>query len=187
MGKIPWYGRAILDFEVDIVNYQQLTRRGVLCAIALTGLKPIVATEAHSADKNAIQAILEAFVVAWNKHDMKAMSELFSEDSDFVVVTAQHLRGRQEIYRYHDDLHKGLFKDSQRKARWEDLRFIRKDVAIGHIYFEHPDPKATGRASRTALALVVLSKDKNKWWIVSFQNTLKYGPPLPEQFPEKPK
>ena len=169
------------------MKYRQLTKKAILSGLLLTVVVPGVATETHSADKEAIQAILQGFVVAWDKHDMNAMSKLFSEDADFVVVTAQHLRGRPEIFRYHDDLHKGLFQDSQRKARWDDLRFIRRDVAIGHIYFEHPDPKATGRASRTALALVVLTKDRNKWWIVSFQNTLKYGPPLPEQFPEVPK
>ena len=159
----------------------------LVTCMAFLAACPAGAAETHSADRRAIQAILDAFTVAWNKHDMKAMSELFREDADFVVVTAQHLRGRQEIYRYHDDLHKGLFQDSQRKARWEDLRFIREDVALGHIYFEHPDPKATGRASRTALALVVLTKEKKKWWIASLQNTLKYGPPLPEQFSVAPK
>jgi uncharacterized protein (TIGR02246 family) len=139
--------------------------------------------DSRAADEQAIQQILGDWVAAWNAHDMRKMADLYSEDADFVVITAQHLRGRKEIYAYHDELHKGVFKDSQRKARWTDLRFIRPDVCIGHIYFEPPDPNATGRGTRTALALVVMTKEDGKWWITSFQNTLKYGPPLPQQFP----
>jgi uncharacterized protein (TIGR02246 family) len=137
--------------------------------------------ESRVADEHAIQQLLQDWVAAWNAHDMRKMADLYSEDADFVVITAQHLHGREEIYSYHNELHKGLFKDSQRKASWTDLRFIRPDVSVGHIYFEPPDPKATGRATRTALALVVMTKESGKWQIVSFQNTLKDGPPLPEQ------
>jgi uncharacterized protein (TIGR02246 family) len=138
-----------------------------------------------AADKQAIQQILDDWVSAWNAHDMRKMASLYSEDADFVVITGQHLRGREAIYSYHDELHKGIFKDSQRKATWTDLRLIRPDVSVGHIYFEPPDPKAAGRNARTALALVVMTKEIDKWLIVSFQNTLKYGPPLPEQFPTR--
>jgi uncharacterized protein (TIGR02246 family) len=67
------------------------------------------------ADRQAIQKILDDWVAAWNKHDMRAMTDLFSEDADFAVITARHLKGRKEIFEYHDDLHKrGL--TGQRKA-----------------------------------------------------------------------
>ena len=151
-------------------------------ALALSATVAFGAKDPHAEDRQAIQKTLDQWVEAWNKHDMRAMSDLFSEDADFTVITAKHLKGRKEIFEYHDELHKSG-STSQRKATWEDLRFVRPDVAIGHVYFEPPDPKVTGKGSRTALALVVMTREKGKWWIAALHNTLKYGPPLPEQSP----
>src|SRR5207244_3131922 len=110
-------------------------------------------------DEQAIQKILADFVAAWNQHDMKLWSELFTDDADFVVVTAKHLKGRDEIFTYHDELHKGPFKDHQMKAGWQDVRFLHNDVALGHVKFEPGNDKM----KRTALATAVLVKQNGKW------------------------
>ena len=134
-------------------------------------------------DERAIQKVLVDFVAAWNQHDMKLWSELFTDDADFVVVTAKYLKGREEIFKYHDELHKGPFKDHQMKASWQDMRFPRDDVALGHVKFE----PGNNKMKRTALATVVVVKQNGRWLIAAFHNTLLYGPPLPEQFPPNSK
>ena len=161
------------------MSYRKICFAIFLGIVAFSANAAFAVNDPHKADRQAIQKILDAWVAARNTLDMRAMSDLFSEDADFVVITAKHLKGREEIFEYHDNLYKG--HTNQRKATWVDLRFIRRDVAIGHMYFEPADPKATGLSSRTALALVVMTKEKGKWWIVALHNTLKYGPPLPEQ------
>jgi uncharacterized protein (TIGR02246 family) len=128
--------------------------------------------ETRPEDEQAIQKVLADFVAAWNQHDMKLWSELFTDDADFIVVTAKHLKGRDEIFKYHDELHKGPFKDHQMKAGWQDVRFLRDDVALGHVKFEPGNDKM----KRTALATVVLVKQNGRWLITAFQNTLLYGP-----------
>ena len=69
------------------------------------------------------------------------------------------------------------------KASWQDMRFPRDDVALGHVKFEPGNDKM----KRTALATAVLVKQNGRWLITAFHNTLLYGPPLPEQFPPNSK
>jgi uncharacterized protein (TIGR02246 family) len=135
--------------------------------------------QARTENEQAIQKVLSDFVAAWNQHDMKLWSQLFTDDADFVVITAKHLRGRDEIFKHHDELHKGPFKDHAMKAGWQDVRFLRADVALGHVKFEPGNDKM----KRTALGTVVLVKQNGRWFITAFHNTLLYGPALPEQFP----
>src|SRR2546425_6333334 len=121
-------------------------------------------------DEHAIQQVLLDFVAAWNHHDMKAWSNLFTDDADFVVITAKHLKGRDEIARYHEGLHQGPFRSHQMRAGWEDIRFLRGDVALGHIKFE----PGNDETKRTARATAVLVKQNGNWLITAFQNTLLY-------------
>jgi uncharacterized protein (TIGR02246 family) len=148
-----------------------------LCLLA-SGL-PNAARAQSQSEEQAIQQVLVTFVDRWNQHDMRTWSTLFTDDADFVVITAKHLRGRKEIEEYHALLHQGPFKTHQMKARWEDIRFLKEEVAVGHIKFE----PGNADAKRTALATAVLLKANGRWLISAFQNTLLYGPPLPEQFP----
>lgn len=133
--------------------------------------------ESHAKDEQAIQKVADDFIGAWNRHDMKAFSNLYTEDADVVVITGKHLKGRDEIFKYHDDLHKGVFKDRRGSATLKDLRFIRPDVAIGHVAFEGASTLTSGdeRGKTTALATVVLAKQQGRWLVTAFHNTLLSG------------
>lgn len=128
-------------------------------------------------DEQAIQKLLADSTLAWNRHDMKAFSELFTDDADFVVISGKHLKGRDEIFTYHDQLHKGAFKDRQQASKWKDLRFVRPDVAIGHVAFEATSTSGDETLRRTALATVVLAATGGRWMITALHNTLLTGPP----------
>jgi uncharacterized protein (TIGR02246 family) len=88
------------------------------------------------------------------------------------------MMGRNEIFTYHDGLHKGVFKERTLTARWKDLRFIGADVAIGHIAFAGRASSGDERRNTTALATVVLVKQQGRWLIAAFHNTFlenQYG------------
>jgi uncharacterized protein (TIGR02246 family) len=155
----------------------------LLAMLCIVSFASVCQAQARTEDEQAIQKVLADFVAAWNQHDMKVLSELFTDDADFVVISAKHLKGRDEIFKYHNELHKGPFKDHQMKAGWQDMRFLRNDVALGHVKFEPGNDKT----KRTALATVVLVKQDVRWLITGFQNTLLYGPPMPEQSPPNSK
>jgi uncharacterized protein (TIGR02246 family) len=171
-------GSSLLGRQMHAFSLSSLV--GMLCVLVFASVS---LAQARTEDEQAIQKVLVDFVAAWNQHDMKLWSELFTDDADFVVVTAKHLKGREEIFKYHDELHKGPFKEHQMKASWPDMRFIGNDVALGHVKFEPGNDKM----KRTALATAVLVKQNGKWLITAFHNTLLYGPSLPEQFPPNSK
>ena len=152
----------------------------LICFAVSLFLVPVAGTtpkQSNKEDAQAIQKVLADFTGAWNRHDMRAFSELFTDDADFVVISGKHLKGRVEIFTYHDGLHKGVFKDRQQSSKWNDLRFIRPDVAIGHVAFEATSTSGDERLKRTALATVVLTKRGRRWLITALQNTLLSGPP----------
>jgi len=178
-----YFRSASLCFVVAKGEMRAFLLSSLLAIFCIVPFSSAAQPESGSEDEQAIQKVLVDFVAAWNQHDMKLWSELFTDDADFVVVTAKHLKGREEIFKYHDELHKGPFKDHQMKASWQDMRFPRDDVALGHVKFEPGNDKM----KRTALATVMLLKQNGKWLITAFHNTLLYGPPLPEQFPPNSK
>jgi uncharacterized protein (TIGR02246 family) len=151
-----------------------------LLSVRVAGTTP---ERSNVEDEQAIQKVLADFTGAWNRHDMIAFSELFTDDADFVVISGRHLKGRAEIFTYHDELHKGVFKDRRQSSKWNDLRFIRPDVAIGHVAFEATSTFGDETLKRTALATVVLTKKRGTWLITALQNTLLSGPPPGELSP----
>ena len=146
-------------------------------SLFMGGVAGAAPVPSQTEDEQAIQKLLADFTGAWNRHDMKAFSELFTNDADFVVISGKHLKGRGEIFTYHDQLHKGAFKDRQQSSKWKDLRFIRPDVAIGHVAFEANSTSGDETLRRTALATVVLAHTGGGWLITALHNTLLSGPP----------
>jgi ketosteroid isomerase-like protein len=54
--------------------------------------------ELRAKDEQTIQKVPDDFSGAWNRHDMKAYSDLFTEDADVVVINGKHMKGRNEIF-----------------------------------------------------------------------------------------
>ena len=146
-------------------------------SLFMGGVAGAAPVRSEGEDEQAIQKLLAESTGAWNRHDMKAFSELFTNDADFVVISGRHLKGRGEIFTYHDQLHKGAFKGRQQSSKWQDLRFIRPDVAIGHVAFEATSTSGDKTLRRTALATVVLANTGGRWSITALHNTLLSGPP----------
>lgn len=63
---------------------------------------------------NRVTVISDSEVALENLATASQRSWFYSTIFLVIVVTAKHLKGREEIFKYHDELRKGLFKDSQR-------------------------------------------------------------------------
>jgi uncharacterized protein (TIGR02246 family) len=167
-----------------------LARFLLIAAFAGIAFVSVSQTESsNSADERSIKEIASNFAAAWNRHDMRAFSDLCTVDADFVVITGKHLKGREEIFAYHDELHKGLFRNRALSAELKDLRFIRPDVAIGHLGFQGRDTAGDTRRNTSALATIVVVKQNDQWLISAFHNTLLTGPaggalPLDDKRPQ---
>jgi uncharacterized protein (TIGR02246 family) len=129
----------------------------------------------HSADTKAIQDIEARWQDGWNRHDIAALANLFTEDADFVTVIGRWCKGRKDFYDYHVLLHKVMFKDSIWKTTNTQIRFLKPDVAVAHVNWDITgDRNADGTTrpnSRDGIFTQVLMKENGQWKISASQNT----------------
>jgi uncharacterized protein (TIGR02246 family) len=65
-------------------------------------------------DEEAVRRTVNEFAETWNRHDIEALAKLFVPDAQFVIITAQRWKGREEIQRYLSHLHATVPKGSAR-------------------------------------------------------------------------
>lgn len=126
------------------------------------------------------EAIATRFQVAWNRHDMDALSALMAEDVVFVNVGALRLDGREEFRKFHADLHETVMAGSVLSTRSVDARLIRPDVAIVHWDWSlQGDRNRDGesRPPREGTFILVLEYRDGRWRIAAAQNTNRSPPP----------
>ncbi len=59
-------------------------------------------------DEAAVRAVVSEFAKMWNRHDMKAMHELNTEDVEWINVAGNHWRGNAAVYKGHDTIHRTI-------------------------------------------------------------------------------
>ena len=64
---------------------------------------------------------------------MKAFTELFAEDAEFVNVVGLWWKGRDEIRKAHEFTHAKMFKDSQLTISEASVRFPADTIAIAPL------------------------------------------------------
>lgn len=83
-----------------------------------------------AADSTEVTHIVESFAECWNRHDMNAFAELFSEDAEFVNVVGLWWKGRAEIKAAHEFTHQTIFKNSRLTIAEINTRFPAPQMAI---------------------------------------------------------
>jgi len=135
----------------------------------------------QSNDEKAIRELNAAAEAAWNKHDAVAMDQPFIEDCDFVNVFGEWISGHDNLVKTHAFLFAGPLRESYRRFNLEKLRFLRPDVAVVHLRGLNTDRNGKLlEGDEGAMGVLVMVKERGKWWIVAGQNTLVR--PLPEAF-----
>ncbi|MYM90823.1 SgcJ/EcaC family oxidoreductase [Rugamonas sp. FT82W] len=143
-----------------------------LLAALTTGPSP--AQAAPSDDELAIQQAESRWQDAWNRHDMDALSSLFTDDADFVQVNGRRWVGPAEIKKNHALVHEMMFKDSVWTNLKLDVRFLKPDVAIAHQTWGlrgDRNPDGTPRTPREGLFTQVFVKRGDRWLISAAHNT----------------
>lgn len=156
-----------------------------LLTISLAFLLMASTASAADPDEEAVRLTVSRFAEAWNRHDMDGFGALFAPDADFVNVTGQWWKGRQDIQRRHAFLHgtiptegvpealprnHGIFKESTYQFDRIDVRFISKDVAIAHGAWTMRADARTAEP-RHGLMTFTLTRDDDHWLFSAAQNT----------------
>jgi uncharacterized protein (TIGR02246 family) len=126
-------------------------------------------------DESAVRALVYEFANTWNRHDMKAMHELDTEDVEWINVVGHHWRGKAAVYKGHDAIHKGMVANTSMSVEAVIIRSIAPTVALAVATMKFGpslDPRwPVGPASKTRGTFTMVKRD-GIWKIAHFQNTV---------------
>lgn len=86
----------------------------------------------NDADENAIRAIHRRMIDAWNAGDGAAFAAPFTDAADFVVWEGTHLKGRQEIAVFTQQIFDTVVKGSRLEGEVRFVRFLSPVLAVMH-------------------------------------------------------
>ena len=75
-----------------------------------------------------INALIENFTIAWNRHNAKEFAELFVNDGEWTDVLGQHVKGQEQIEKLHEYPFKSVLKDATLTIISIRNRFLAKDI-----------------------------------------------------------
>jgi uncharacterized protein (TIGR02246 family) len=130
-------------------------------------------SSSQSADEAAIRSLYQQLLDGWNKSSGEAFAGPFAEDSDLVGFDGTHLKGRQEIASFHQQLFDTHLKGTRLVGKIKNTRFLTSDVALmyavsGTIMAGQTDIEPERNSVQT---LVATKGNKGKWLLAAFQNT----------------
>jgi uncharacterized protein (TIGR02246 family) len=130
---------------------------------------------ASPSDEQAIRAVVTEYSATWNRHDMGAMAELFTDDAHWVNIVGWHWRGKTAVVTGHEEIHSTFFHKTEIGIAGVELRTIAPGVAAAVVLlkvgpFTPPDgvrrPESEDRLS------LVLTKRNGRWRITHGHNTV---------------
>jgi uncharacterized protein (TIGR02246 family) len=140
--------------------------------------KPSLAEiEVPSADETEIQFLLRDLIDAWKLGDAKAYGARFRPDGTFTNVNGGFYIGREEFDLRHEEVFRGVFKETELSLTIRNICFVRSDVALVDIdvgvfgcVARPPGVQITSDGALRTCLLMVLTKDRGEWWIAAYHN-----------------
>jgi uncharacterized protein (TIGR02246 family) len=118
----------------------------------------------NSADEDAIRAIPQRMIDAWNKGSGAGFAAPFTEDADFVAFEGTHLKGRQEIASFHQQIFDTVVKGSRLEGGAKFVSFLNPQLAVMHSIALVTLPGQKGPSpSRDSMQLFVVAKRDGEW------------------------
>ncbi len=120
--------------------------------------------------RQEIQARIDEFTAAWNRHDTEQMSALWTEDGDLINPFGRKAEGRDEVRRLFADEHAGVMKQSKHEMKVASVRMV------GEVALVDMDSTVTGMRNPESGAdlpplklhiFAVMTKQDGKWMILS--------------------
>lgn len=117
------------------------------------------------------EAVLAAYVAAWNAHDMKAFANLFSEDADYVNAYGEWWRGREALQGKNSEAHASFYARTRMRTESPVVRPIGDNMVLVQArWILHGDTRAK-RDERHGFVTLVMTNEEERWLIRLAQNT----------------
>ena len=138
---------------------------------AMTNTQPTFSAD----DESAVRALVNEFANTWNRHDMKAMHELDTEDVEWINVVGHYWQGKATVFKGHVAIHKGMSATTNLSVESASIRSIAPTVAVAVAtlhFVPAPDPRYPWLAAAKTRASFAMVKRDGIWKIALFQNTV---------------
>ena len=128
--------------------------------------------DSKSHDEAAIRSLYERMMDGWNEGSGNDFAAPFTDDADFVGFDGTHLRGRQEIALFHQQLFDKFIKGSRLVGKIRSIRFLTHYIIVmvavgGTVMAEQSDIEPERNSIHTLVAI----KHDGKWHFTAFQNS----------------
>lgn len=124
----------------------------------------------QSADKALIRANVEQMAKGWNTKSSAEFAKPFAENADYVVNNGMHIKNFPANVSGLQHLFETIEKNTVVTYTVEQISFLRPEVAVVHVVGEMKDRVDTTQSGKGRITLV-MTKEKGKWMIATFQNT----------------
>ena len=125
-------------------------------------------------DEAAVRAVVNEFADSWNRHDMKAMHAVDTEDVEWINVVGQYWRGKETVFNGHTAIHKGMSAKTSMSVESMAIRSIAPGVAVAVAtmhFTASSDPRYPWVVAAKTRGSYTMVKRDGMWKIAHFQNT----------------
>lgn len=125
----------------------------------------------HTEDRAAIAALISDIERGFNTNDAELLTGQLAMNASTVNVVGSRTTNRDAALAVSRLGLQGPLRDEIAEYELADLIFIRPDVAVAH---KHAWAVENGRRATGApamVALYILTREKDRWWVVARQNT----------------
>jgi uncharacterized protein (TIGR02246 family) len=65
-----------------------------------------------ASEQTEIRAVVARYAEAWNRHDIAALADILTDDTDLINIVGMHWRGRAAVLKGHDVYQRAFFRDT---------------------------------------------------------------------------
>ena len=139
-----------------------------------------------TADKQAIEKQVDAFIKGWNNHNFADFKTYATDDAEWVNVVGMYWKNLKEVQYAHQYFHDRMFKNVPLTKNWITIRFITRDVAIAHVNTKagaYTTPGGINVPESDNMATMTFIKKYGDWFITACENVTideraKHGDPV---------
>ncbi|MEO7487287.1 MAG: SgcJ/EcaC family oxidoreductase [Ferruginibacter sp.] len=130
--------------------------------------------------EKSIRSVIQKQEEAWNKHDIDAMSNFFTDDATLVNFLGMFWKSKAEIAENLIRINEDVFKHTSIKYELKQIKFVTNDVAIANLeeqfnvvedYADMGQQYKKGDKNYKLITNVFVRKN-NEWLITASQLTL---------------
>jgi len=130
--------------------------------------------------EKSIRALYERFEAAWNRHDAKALGEMWALDGDHQEPDGRMVKGREEIEALLAKQQASVFSKTELTLKIKDVWFMTADVALVDGFYSVSgirDPKGNELPARSGHITSVLMRERGEWLIAASRLMIPAGLP----------